>query len=117
MERLKRLAAKISADTNVNFIDYQIFSERHLIRIAYTINEKSKHLAIGIDPFWDMEKIAKYSIKGQIAHRPIQLHRFRYLLYLCSLSESFQNYIYSSISSSLHHCTKVQDCPEALAFY
>ncbi len=64
MERLKALTSRIATESRVRFIDYQIYTERHLIRIPYTINEKSQHLAIGIDPSWDMEKIAKYSIKG-----------------------------------------------------
>jgi hypothetical protein len=62
MERLKILAQRISNGSKI--VDFNLFAERHLIRVPYSYNEKSGHLAIGIDPSWDLPKISKHSIIG-----------------------------------------------------
>lgn len=71
MERLKRLAMKIAGQL-WKHVDANMFTERHLIRVPYTINEKTGYLAIGVDPSWDLHKIAQYSIKKAPEEFPIK---------------------------------------------
>ncbi len=64
MERLRILASRIASRAGISGLDYNLYTERHLIRVPYSFNEKSGHLAIGIDPSWDLYKISRYSIAG-----------------------------------------------------
>jgi len=65
VEAPRALAKRIEKELGLTCLDYNVFSERHLSRVPYTVHEKTARLCVPVSPFWSLSDILKESSRPQ----------------------------------------------------
>lgn len=71
VEASRAIAKEIGKELFMDF-DMNVFSERHLSRVPYTINEKTARSCVPVSPFWTLDGIVKESSRPQ-RYEPIEI--------------------------------------------
>jgi len=65
VEAPRALAKRLEKELGLTCLDYNVFSERHLSRVPYSLHEKTVRFCVPVSPFWGLNEILKESSRPQ----------------------------------------------------